>query len=379
MSQEAIEAALLEENRGRCAPPLQEAEVERIARSVGRYAPSEAARPQPILESLDPDAEEDLTFLWNPYIPEEFFFGIAGEEGTAKTLAIIDIISRITNGGEMPDGSAGKLGCVLFLISEDHQRRMLIPRMKAAGVNLDHVRILRTARLEGETRLIELPRDFPVVAQAVDELQQETGQPCRLVHLEPLVDWLEGEINENSYKQVRQALMHVSPLAQRLGCTFGATSHWNKQLQHNRRHRQQGSTAFLSAFRVGFSIYQHPEDQELRVFHPENSRLVPNELIPPLAFRVVGRVGRPRLEWKGIAELPQEPESDRRGGGRRAAVEWLRVRLAGTLGAERAAVVREGEAKGWSESTIDRAATDIGVTRTPVPGSDKNRMLWSLT
>ncbi len=36
----AILAALTEENRARCVPPLEPAEVERIARSVARYAPA---------------------------------------------------------------------------------------------------------------------------------------------------------------------------------------------------------------------------------------------------------------------------------------------------------------------------------------------------
>ena len=39
MSQEAIEAALLEVNQGQCSPPLSEDEVKRVARSVTRYKP----------------------------------------------------------------------------------------------------------------------------------------------------------------------------------------------------------------------------------------------------------------------------------------------------------------------------------------------------
>ena len=42
MTGQAIEAALLADNRLRCDPPLPEAEVRGIARSIGRYAPSDA-------------------------------------------------------------------------------------------------------------------------------------------------------------------------------------------------------------------------------------------------------------------------------------------------------------------------------------------------
>lgn len=336
-------------------------------------------RPRPILEKLDPSDEEELTYLWDPYIPEQFFFGVAGEEGTSKTLWLIDLISRITNGTEMPNGTPTEEGGVLLMITEDHLKRMLIPRMNAAGVNFDRVRLLRWGEEAGKRSTIELPRDFGLVAQAAEELQQQTGLPCRLVHLEPLVDRLEAEINENSYKQVRQALMHVSPLAERLRCTFGATSHWNKQTSFSRKHRLQGSTAFLSAFRVGFSIYVHPEDADIRVFHLENSRLVPASMVPPLAFKVVGPVGRPRLEWLGEADLPEEEgQPQRRGDDRSACADWLRTRLADGVCVARAVLVTDAAAKGWSESTLRRAADDIGVEVQPIPGGDHNRVLWSL-
>src|SRR5262249_38827853 len=39
MAQTSLLAALLAENEARCRPPLSDAEVQRIARSVGRYAP----------------------------------------------------------------------------------------------------------------------------------------------------------------------------------------------------------------------------------------------------------------------------------------------------------------------------------------------------
>ena len=42
MSECAILAALLEENNSRCDPPLERSEVEQIATSVSKYAPSDS-------------------------------------------------------------------------------------------------------------------------------------------------------------------------------------------------------------------------------------------------------------------------------------------------------------------------------------------------
>jgi hypothetical protein len=77
MSQEAIEAALMIENRNRCEPPLPEDEVRRIAVSVSRYEPSD-----------DPSAfgsEEGATLHqsssgnWPGELRPEAYYGVAGD------------------------------------------------------------------------------------------------------------------------------------------------------------------------------------------------------------------------------------------------------------------------------------------------------------
>ncbi len=58
-SEDAIAAALLNENRRRCHPPLPEQEVRRIARSVGRYAPA-----SPMQQSLHTDMGNAEAFAY---------------------------------------------------------------------------------------------------------------------------------------------------------------------------------------------------------------------------------------------------------------------------------------------------------------------------
>ena len=54
-TQRTIEAALLEENRTRCRPPLAEAEVGQIAASVSRYTPAEASNQSAnVVKSIEP-------------------------------------------------------------------------------------------------------------------------------------------------------------------------------------------------------------------------------------------------------------------------------------------------------------------------------------
>jgi hypothetical protein len=63
MTPEAIEAALGVENRDRCDPPLSEAEVRTIARSVGRYTPAD-----PVTSSTQPTTSADTQAPPRPFI-----------------------------------------------------------------------------------------------------------------------------------------------------------------------------------------------------------------------------------------------------------------------------------------------------------------------
>jgi hypothetical protein len=76
MSQSAIAAALLEENRKRCEPPLRDGEVRRIAGSVARYAPAPEATAPPRATT----APQALTAReWPEPLADEAFHGVAGE------------------------------------------------------------------------------------------------------------------------------------------------------------------------------------------------------------------------------------------------------------------------------------------------------------
>jgi hypothetical protein len=88
LSVEAIEAALLRENKRRCQPPLPEREVQAIARSVGAYPPFPNV--PAIAQQGGPDGRGVYAFnalmrkscmseSWPPPAAREAFYGLAGE------------------------------------------------------------------------------------------------------------------------------------------------------------------------------------------------------------------------------------------------------------------------------------------------------------
>jgi hypothetical protein len=110
MSPAAIEAALLEENRTRCQPPLPDAEVRQIAASVGRYQPGPAsATPPPVdlddlgavtAAELCEDDGEEVASIVPGFLVAGSITEIDAAVKAGKTTLELAAAKAITTGGE---------------------------------------------------------------------------------------------------------------------------------------------------------------------------------------------------------------------------------------------------------------------------------------
>ena len=131
MSPAAIEAALLHENRLRCKPPLGDAEVSRIAASVGRYAPgnslpSGSLPPAPTAASLvfhngaeiENAIAEEVPWVVEPYIAVGAMTDLSGKVKLAgKTTFALDMIGNVTQGTDFLGKKTSK-GPVVYLTEQ---------------------------------------------------------------------------------------------------------------------------------------------------------------------------------------------------------------------------------------------------------------------
>lgn len=103
MTEAAIAAALVAENEARCRPPLTDAEVRTIARSVGRYAPDPTSAPGAFVSSLaDLLARAatitEPTWLVDDLIPGDGTILIHSQPREYKTLTVQALLLAVTTG-----------------------------------------------------------------------------------------------------------------------------------------------------------------------------------------------------------------------------------------------------------------------------------------
>ena len=83
---------------------------------------------------------EKIEWLWPGRLARGKHTCIAGEPGTGKSQLSISIVATVTIAGEWPchEGKA-PLGSVILLSAEDGASDTIVPRLLAAGADLEHV------------------------------------------------------------------------------------------------------------------------------------------------------------------------------------------------------------------------------------------------
>jgi len=139
MIQEAIEAALLAENSGRCDPPLPDAAVRRIAASVARYEPtqtdSEGKGHNFSLVSaaeLISEAKTHSRWLWEGILPQGGLSLLVSKPKFGKTTFGINLGVAVSRGDHFLGRQTAQASVVYLALEE--KREEVADKLKNLGV-----------------------------------------------------------------------------------------------------------------------------------------------------------------------------------------------------------------------------------------------------
>lgn len=346
-----------------------------------RMAAGEMERAGGVLVNLGDVEAQPVRWLWPGRIPLGKPSLVAGDPNIGKSMITTDIAARESRGAAWPDGAANDgPGGVVVLTAEDDLADTVVPRLLAAGADMDRVRALAAVRKDGRERTFDLGRDLDVLAEAI-----RTTPDCRLVIVDPITAYLPGR-DGNSNVEIRSVLAPLAALAAESGVAVVGVTHLRKG-DGAPLYRIMGSLGFVAAARAVWAACKDQADPtgRRRFLLPCKNNLAPEG--GGLAYRVEVLNGStvPVVTWESEPVsirledvLPTQGAPGPDPEAQREAEDFLRQALAD--GPRPAAdVIREAAGLGVSRRTLYRGRKNVGV-RTERQGgiADKGAWMWRL-
>jgi putative DNA primase/helicase len=350
--------------------------VELLARATTEAKPAAPANSYTLVRASDV-VSRSMDWLWTGHILRGSLELLTGLPDLGKSQVHCSLVAAATTGGIWPDKTNGiPAGSVIMLTAEDALDQILVPRLRAAGADLERVHFLKRIRKDNKDRMFLLGEDLELLAKAI----AETGD-VRLVTLDPITAYMGGKLDSHKVTDVRNQLGPLAELAERLDVAFSAITHPAKNAGPRSIDHFIGSQAFIAAARIGHICVEEIEQNESgqkqatgrRLFaNPKNN---PHLKMPTIAYRIEAASGGSdprsgddilvsRVVWEGIVDLTADealaavaPNKDR---GQSGAVMFLMDMLAG--GPRPKGLVEErAAAHGFSRGQLEYAKRKMGV------------------
>lgn len=346
------------------------------------------AGPTAVSVRLSAVVPEVVRWLWAGRFPLGKLALVDGDPGLGKSTMLLDIAARVSRGDAMPDGSHGDVvgaGGVVILQAEDGLADTIVPRLLAAGADLDRIEaftfMAEPAETDHEGRTRKPAHDrLPHLADVQGLADVIARIDARLVIVDPLVAFLPPRVDSNKDSEVRQGLSGVVGLAGVSGCCVVGVRHLNKASALSALYRGGGSIGIIGAARSGLLVASDPDSPARRVLAPLKSNLAP--IAPSLAWHLEASAGGvAHVVWEGVTELSATALLE--GGDkedrlvRNEAHEFLRAELSeGERPAEE--LISTARRLGIATRTLQRAADEVGVQKRRRGFGKGSEMRWSL-
>lgn len=332
-------------------------------------APAQSSPPSPaesvMLRSAATIIPRAIDWLWPGWLSVGKLHLLAGAPGTAKTTIAMTWAAAISTGGLFPDGKRAQQGNVLIWSSEDDPRDTLIPRLIAAGADLNHVHIVESvSHSKTGKRTFDPAKDFPLLKAAVNQI----GNVSFMV-IDSVADAVAGDAGKNN--QVRRALSPVKDFAEEMAIAVLGITHFNKGTSGRAISRIIDSVAFVGLPRIVMVAFKKKGNGSLIMraksnIGPDNGGYEFYTYVEPL-FGYDGITAN-RVGWKGYVEgsadehLQEaesafvEPESERE-----RAEQFLLDELDDGMRKESAVISDKAKSLGISGNALFRAREALGI------------------
>ncbi len=355
------------------ADRLKQAASQACAEKV-RLIPASSIKPEPI------------TWLWDGWLARGKLHIFAGCAGTGKTTVAMAVAACVTTGGRWPDGTRATVGNVVIWSGEDDPKDTLVPRLIAAGAEMERVFFVGDVSSDqGESRSFDPAADVPLLESRIVQIGG-----AALAIVDPVVNAVAGDSHKNG--EVRRNLAPLVEMGQRQNAAILGISHFSKGTAGREPlERVTGSLAFGALARIVLVAAKGKQDDDgrdaPRLFARAKSNIGPDDggfayeiRFGPLASD--SRIVTSWVQWgdpvDGSArELLADMEPAVEEGSAIADAEDFLHDLLRDEDRPQKDIKRAAAAEGHAWATVRRAKDRMGVTA--VKSSMSGGWRWTLT
>lgn len=339
---------------------LSQAQVAQKVRQASAYAVGE---PLPIFLGSDLVAKP-VEWLLPGRIPFGKLSMLAGFSGVGKSLALTSLMSSLSTGDELPDGSTRAPMKTLYITAEDGAEDTIRVRADDMGGDPDMYYVLSHSDMSAKG----LSTNFNNPKTLKDLRAFIVANDIGFMIFDPITSFA-GSLDSRGDILVRKFLLQFSDMADTTGCAILGILHFNKDRKaESLLQRISGSHAFTAVPRVVLVIRDSPGDDSRKLLEVHKNNLY--QKLSPIGFKIEPILdeddepvdGRSCISWEGELEDAASTKPIRK----RLAPKAVRAKkfLRDVLhdgGISSLEITKQAKQLDISEDTLRKAREDLGI------------------